>query len=375
MHNLSILVPDSLHINKKSFASFFRVVEKHKIPIHFVKERQDWIALYGNYMSKTGGLATKTTMLAALPADALFNFNIEGINVFKIARAEIMAFAIIGRHWHVNGYPATLRELFDQLYSTERQTLLLNMAAVIDWMEFWKAKLRGLKGLTHCCVFSGSLIYVKTLIEMLKRTPVRVYVMESFFTGNEYYFEEKYEHIANNSDLRYPSVYNAIKLPEEIEDSDRERVKAINKVILMQNKNVKQPEDSEPFSFPDGAEPLLILGQVVNDFSVLEYKGIGLSTIRFYADLIVKTIRGARRNVIFKCHPWEEKKTHLQGKYTSNALMDILNLRLNAKEKLRFRMVDDFNIHTLFKMCSHCLAKFTGGAGGCVCRVKASTVC
>ena len=42
--NLSILVADSLHINKKNFGSFFKFIEKIKAKIYFEDSHKDWIS-------------------------------------------------------------------------------------------------------------------------------------------------------------------------------------------------------------------------------------------------------------------------------------------------------------------------------------------
>ena len=50
-------------------------------------------------------------------------------------------------------------------------------------------------------------------------------VMESLFTGNEYYCEERYSSIANNCDIKHKAIYtNHVKHLETGNDYDRERV-------------------------------------------------------------------------------------------------------------------------------------------------------
>lgn len=349
---LSILVADDLHVNERNFSSFFKFVQKSGAKTHFATGRRDWIALYGNYESKLDVLNEKARVLARLPADTLYSYEIKGVNLFKAARAETLSFVAPRPEWCQNPFPTSQRELFNKLYAEDRSVLALNMAAAWDWIEHWKRYLVDLGEFTHCCIFSGSLIYQRTLIEILRYTPTKVMVMESFFTGNDYYCEEKYGPIANNCDIRYDSVFKSLRctLTDENE-TDRERNKAINKVLNADNKNVTQPEQSDPLAFHDhGIPTVCIIGQVVNDFSVLEYRDVGLATVNFYISLI-QALLNEGINVVFKAHPWEEKKTNVKTALTKKQL-EAYRETLTDEQKEKFVIVSDYNLKQLLKQCT-----------------------
>lgn len=347
--SLSILVADSLHINKKNFGSFFKFVDRTKPKIHFENSHADWIALYGVYDGKLDKLFGKVDILSKLSFDELKSFKVHDINVFNVCRAEILTLVATEPEWYESSYPETREGIFGKLFKENKTVLLQNMAAAWYWLDFWKVRLAELHAFTHCCVFSGGLIYQKALIEQLKYTPVRVMVMESLFTGNEYYCEERYSAIANNCDIRHPAVYRKyLKQLETGDDYDRERVKAINKIILSKNKNVEQPKSSERLQFADPSLPCVsIIGQVVNDFSVLEYKNTGLSTIHFYKELIAK-LSCNEFNVVVKTHPWEEKKSNVGTALTKNVLQKFI-AALPAKQQNRIQVVDHYGIKQLFE--------------------------
>ena len=77
--NLSILVADSLHINKKNFGSFFKFIEKIKAEIYFEDSHKDWISLYGVYDQKLDKLYGKIEILSKLTEDELWKFKINDI--------------------------------------------------------------------------------------------------------------------------------------------------------------------------------------------------------------------------------------------------------------------------------------------------------
>lgn len=346
--NLSILVADSLHINKKNFGSFFKFIEKIKAKIYFEDSHKDWISLYGVYDQKLDKLYGKIEILSKLTEDELWKFKINDIQLFPICRAELLSLVAPQPIWYSTPYPRTSKDIFSKLYTENRTALFQNMAAAWYWIDFWKKRLLELNSFTHCCVFSGGLIYQKSLIEQLKYTPTKVMVMESLFTGNEYYCEERYSSIANNCDIKHKAIYtNHVKHLETGNDYDRERTKAINKILLSKNKNVEQPIFSEEIKFLENNLPCVgIIGQVVNDFSVLEYENKGISTINFYQELIFN-LASANINVIMKTHPWEEKKNNIRTALTKDVLEKYVQT-LPENLQNRIHIVDHYSIKKLF---------------------------
>lgn len=346
----SILVPDDLHINQRNFTSFFKFVEKSGASVKFVKGRRDWISLFGNYETKSQELNEFARVLSHLDRETLFNYSVKGVNLFKISRAEILSKVIVGSSWFNEPLPSKSEEIFHKMLLLNKQVLMQCLAAAWGWLDFWSKFLADEKEFTHCCVFSGSLIYQRSLVELLRYTPTKVLHMESFFTGNDYYCEEKYEPIANNCDIRHQAVFESLAPTVQGNDLDKDRMKAINKVVLAKNKNVVQPDFGEEVVFPLPGKVVTVLGQVVNDFSLLEYKGVGLSSISFYKEIIITLIRGGF-NVVFKSHPWEEKKTNIEKSLTKEVLSDYFS-GFSSEEKKRIKMVDHYPIDRLFSISS-----------------------
>ena len=344
------MVPDDLHINQKNFTSFFKFVEKSGASVKFVKGRRDWISLYGTYETKSQELNEFARVLSHLDQDTLFNYSIKGVNLFKISRAEILSKVITGPSWFNEPLPLKSEEIFCKMLLLNKQVLMQCLAAAWGWLDFWSKFLADEKEFTHCCVFSGSLIYQRSLVELLRYTPTKVLHMESFFTGNDYYCEEKYGPIANNCDIRHRAVFESLSPTVLGNDLDRDRMKAINKVVLAKNKNVVQPDFGEEVVFPLSGKIVSILGQVVNDFSLLEYKNVGLSSISFYKEMIGALARGGF-NVVFKSHPWEEKKTNVEKSLTKEVLIDYV-AGLPIAERQRIKIVDHYPIDKLFSISS-----------------------
>lgn len=345
-NKLNILLADDLHINTKNFASFHNFVKKYGATVKNIHNRHAWITAYGNYEPMINVLGERARVLGKLSTDEIFSYDVKGVNLFKVARAEVMTRVVVQPECHEAHLPQTSRATFDRLIVLNKPVLMLGLAAAWDWLEYWTKALADEKLFTHACIFSGSLIYQRSLIELLRFKSTKVIVMESFFTGNDYYCEEKYEPISNNTNLKHKTVYDSLVSEESPSLVDRERVKAINKVLAMNNKNVQQPMTSEPLVFELDGNIVTICGQVINDFSLLEYRGTGLCSVAFYKELISE-LASSGFNVVFKAHPWEEKKINVGRPLTRDAIREFVDT-LPAAYQRRIKIVDHYPIDKLF---------------------------
>jgi hypothetical protein len=347
--NIKILFSDDLHFHKRGFKSLFEFVKKYKIKHHFIKHTdKNFLEKYGNYKSIKSSFLDYYTLLEELNSDELFLFKYKGINLFVLSKAEILTYTMTIEHWYSREINSNNQFIFDKLYNEDKETLILNMSIAMYWIDFWLDTLKNMEKFTHVCIFSGSLIYQKSLIEISKNTPMKVMIFEHFFTGNDYYCEHKYDHIANNSDIKFSNYYNKVL---DIKDMDNitlenEKIKAVNKIINAKNKNVKQPEATDEVLFDNNKKTILILGQVINDFSIIETRLNNICSLSFYKEFISKIIKNTDYNIIFKAHPWERQKVNLKSSLTYNELMKY-NIMHNFDN--RVKLVEDFNIDSLFE--------------------------
>ncbi|MBB6114810.1 hypothetical protein F4826_001688 [Rahnella inusitata] len=352
MKNISILFPDSIHFHSRNFKSLFDFIERHKIAHTFIKERNDWVSAYGNYSNYTAELSVYYEQLKELTNKELFEFSIRGINLFRICRDEALSFFLPN-----DDFRNDLKEfvqndiLISLMRNIDNTTLLLNMAAAWSWIEFWNHKLENNKNHTYACVFSGAQIYNRALLETLKTHPTTPLVLEHFFTGNEYYIEEKYEPIPNNSNLKNKNVYKNIIISETGFDLNRTKTKAINKVLLARNKNVTQPNGGKLID-TQNKKVFTIIGQVVNDFSIISTAKKYLSTIDFYIELIDKLLVDTNNFVVFKSHPWERHKNNVHIPLTFEKIQNYINT-LPEEKSSRIYITEEFNLSDLIRQSDH----------------------
>lgn len=351
---INIIIPDKLHIHVRGFKSIIELQNKKKINLIHVEKYDNLKALYGNYNKHKSLFLKEYDSLSFKNQDELFHEKIGGYSLFKIIKSEMLSYLITKENWYSLSVLNDEQFIFNKAYEENKEDLLLNMAVGLFWFEFWKTEVQKHKDIKASIVFSGSLIYSKTFSFLLQNTPIKVYVVEHFFTGNDFYFEEKYTHIANNSDIRFPNIYNGLFdqwSEKEPLEKEKDIIKAINKINLSNNKNVKQPLTvNEKINFHNSERTILILGQVINDFSILETDINNINSLSIYKKMIQGIFETTNYNIIFKAHPWEKNKSNVNRPLTKEELNNFVMSNFTKNYIERFKIVEDSNINQLFEV-------------------------
>ncbi|WP_102505132.1 capsular polysaccharide export protein, LipB/KpsS family [Salinivibrio kushneri] len=350
----NILFSDNLHFHKRNFKSLIEAVESLKHDVEYNQDYIDWMALYGDYTSKFSSLSGYYSLLERLNKDELFCYEVRGVNIYDIARAELLAYIIPAKQLYKLDLSDDGEEVFDYIYLNCKEDLLLNMSAALFWLDFWYNKVVvNKKKYTHVFTFSGSNIYSKSLIKVCQSTISKVFVTETSLTGNDYYIEERSSHLANNSDIKLLAIRRRHLAELEGDNSPYNvRLKAINKLRLAKNKNVTQPySEVSEIKFDNDNHLVTILGQVVNDYSVIETKFGWLSTVHVYKLLIEEILKKTNYNVVFKSHPWEEKKANCGSDITYQEISSFLETEIS--ETSRVKVIKNYDVDVLFEESKH----------------------
>lgn len=346
---MRVLLPDSWHFHDRNFPALFRYLRQFNIAVTVHRQRADWLRLLGDYTGKAADLAPYLRQLEALDAAALLALRHRGVPVFACARGEFLALVLPRPAWQEEPVPGRDdAALMARALREQRQELLLNMAAAMSWIDHWAAYLAGHRRFSHVCVFSGCYIYTRTLMALLQLYGIRCLVMESFFTGNDSYCEERYGPVPNNSDLRHATYYNSLRLPADPTRLDRLRAAAHGALRRGRNKNVRAPTDEHAAPFPNDRPSVLVIGQVLNDFSIVETPLSDLATTRIYRGLISAILAETPFNVVFKAHPWERARSNARAPLTYDKLAAFRE-GLPADQQARFQIVERPRIQNLFQ--------------------------
>lgn len=346
-----ILLSDDAHLHQRNFASLFEFLNTTQTIKYSILHNGS--ALWNRYGEYAGvkEIESIAEQLRPLNEQQLRELNCKigaaSVNAFEIARAEILSFVINQeKGWYRSPVPNKDDFIFSKLYSQNNALLRLNIAAVMHWCNIYGDELSKYPGAKVVIVFSGSQIYQRLLLEYCRSAFARAIVVETFQTGDDFYFEERYTPITVGSDIRYPTVYNSLKLPSDAAERQNERNKALNKILNGRNKNVTQPDDAVLPRFNNGAPCILISAQVQNDFSILESRLDDINALSNYRELIDELLSKTNFNVVVKTHPWERRKTRLGRPFIYEELTAYFERR-PIEERNRIHICENENIRKL----------------------------
>ena len=355
-NNPKILLCDNYHINKKNFNSLFVALKGDSFSFRVALDsgsKDEALALDPSLFEKNQLHQKYISHVKGLTKQQLLMLSHRNVNVFDIARDEALSRVLATDHWHAEEIPKDRADVFHHFWKVDRQVLHLYCALSMYWLDFW-ADFPGILTYKHCFVFSGSSIYSKSLLNYLKYSGVKCYVLESFMTGEDYFLEERHSPISNASQIQFTTVYSATKRKPEDYFSDanlRDQIRVFNKLNDMRNKNVKQPAVQAIPAHLKDKKITLILTQVVNDYSIISGDGIILQTVYLYKMLIEKILKDTDSHIIVKCHPWEKKKL-AGGGFTALALSKWAE-SLSKDKRSRITIFDEFNIRQLIEISKH----------------------
>lgn len=356
--SIKVLRTDDFHINERNFTSLFGILKDKKVHVKVgIPKSSQYAALInacGVYDQHLDHLAGHLEIVSKLGKEDLKDWRYHSVDIAACAVDEALSAVVMQDHWQNEPVTKDFDVLFDRLWNNNNRTLLHCCAAAAFWVDYWRG-MDGLNRFNAALVFSGSYIYGRTLLQLLTYTQAKCFVLESFATGYDYFFEERYKPIANSSRINHPTFYRSL-LPaiEEPDRRNREVIRAFNKMRNMKNKNVTQPVPGALPASIRGMRISVILGQVVNDFSLISGKGTVLSSIPAYKELIATLLERDDSFVIFKAHPWEMKKQNLLTPYTEDALR-AWSETLPDSQRSRLMIVADWNLHQLLRVSSHAI--------------------
>lgn len=354
----TVALLEDLNVNKRNFLTLYQYLENTETEFHVLLDQGSELfktaQCFGKYPKQHVRLQPYINGYRYMGCDDLFLLKKYNINLWRLCRSELMCYLLSKEEWHENFMLKYSREEFDYVYNNYHDDLISNIGAAAYWLDEWYLKKDVLQKYSCVFMFSGSLIYARSLMEFVRRSATKCYVLESTFSGNQFYLDERYTPIANN-----PSI---VPLPEAFPGSiDREIIKAKNKSLNIKNKNVTQPQSRGLLTFGNNEPTVLLVAQVPNDFSLIEPGFPFSSSISAYKKLIYELITKTRMNIIIKSHPWENHKVHLRNALTYKMLTSFLK-SLSEEQQSRVLLVEDFNIYDLFD-CSQYFVTFTSQSG------------
>ncbi len=352
---MHLLLPDTWHFHRRNFAALFDALAAQRIPTTRERSRRRWWKAHGNYRAFADQLTPHLQVLQSLDPPGLLAAEMDGINLWSVARSEFLCVALGRPRWQkggcVNRAETVLRHAWED--PTDRTDLLLCLAggAGLDRLLVGVAISIG-RDYPRAGVFP---VHTST---PARCTPLRsggdyaASASRAFSPAVTFTLEERAEPLANNSKLRDPGWLAKLALPRDRDALERLRAEALRRLHSMRNKNVRSVgRPLGPF-WKDGRPVVLVVSQVLNDFSLIETPMAEVSAHAIYRDLIGRLLAETDSNVIFKAHPWERRRPNLKGPVTLTALQSFA-ASLPSDRQSRLRLLESESIGDLFALSDH----------------------
>ncbi|WBT06563.1 hypothetical protein PFY01_02485 [Brevundimonas vesicularis] len=352
-----VLLCDDQHINQKNFPSLYKILSHKNVDVHVGVEKNSrehaYIDAAGDYEEFCVQNPVYLHLIKSLQKESLWQFRYKNIDIVDVSLDETVSRSITCRIWDDYIGQKDRRAIFDHLWVHDRDLLHKNCAAATFWADYW-SKLDGINTYDAAIIFSGASIYARTLLELTRYTMAKTFVIESFMTGFDYFMEERSSPLPNASRISSENYFRLRQKHFIDEDHlERSKIRALNKVRTSKNKNVSQPKKIALNADLRSDNIVLVLGQVVNDYSLISGCGNVLVSLNEYRSLVEGLLVGdPTMHVVFKAHPWERKKSSLRQPYTLNRLEE---WKSSLPEDIgsRLFLVEEVNLQSLLSVSKY----------------------
>lgn len=330
-----LLFSDDLNFKKENFPSLYKALEQLNFPYQYDSSHNELKKSWGQYSS----LKLAPNFLN-LPVDVKSETHVD-FPLFEVYKSELYFYALSSIEW-IQNKNHTTESILE--YMLESQPEIVNKMRQISvfWLDYWLSLTKSSR-FSGYVVFGGNLIYTRALVEIAKTQHVPVLALEHLFTGHDYYMEERYEPLPNNSILKSDRYIDYQKSLVNIDYLD-----AINKLRKKTNKNVAP----SPYLTISKHNYCLLITQVSNDFAIASEANPFKNSIAFYLDLVQGLLEKTDLDVVIKTHPYEKKKNR-DGRAITYELLDDFLSTCPLEQQSRVTLVEDHSLEALIDNCKY----------------------
>ena len=279
--------------------------------------------------------------LKDLAPQEIIELECQGITLCKIVEHELLGEMIaegLSSYKYLNS-----EDFIKCAYQNHYSLLITSYALAIYWVEFWLNSISR-ENYRYAIIFSGASIATRALTKCCELMPTEPVLVESFFTGAHFYFENRYSPLPNNSDVRFFRDIN-----RNIDSAKWKLSSEYLSCVSSRNKNVKQPSDA--ISHLESSSYALIGCQVINDYSLLNGKYPKIASTDIYLSIIKEILGKTDLDVFVKVHPWERVKLEREVSLTEEVIRDFAS-EVPVGARSRVKLIESENLSQLIEGCA-----------------------
>lgn len=309
-----IYFADNVNFKEKNFPALYDFIKKNKLTCYYDSE------VYKVNIDTYEAKYESSVLVAEM---------YRGFKLFELYRDELMN-RLFTSEYVDREIGNDDSELLDFVLQTNSMLITVCRNEAIYWVDHWQQLNKA--SIDIAIGFGGNNIRTNSFLKVLDRNGIPTFVVEHFFTGNDFYLERRSSSITNNSLLRKCNYKNDFSFYKKIQN--------------IKNKNVVQPS----YKNYELTDYILILAQVRNDYSIISKTNIRHNSVFFYKDLIMHLLKISDKTIVVKFHPYETLKVDL--KVLSKTLISEFVNRLNEREQKRILLAENENVYSLIDQAS-----------------------
>ncbi|WP_034765329.1 glycosyltransferase [Rossellomorea vietnamensis] len=338
MSEIDFYFIDNINFHKRGFNNFISFVEEN-YSYQYNKAFPMLKKSFGKYNRKNIEGLNNFNNLEVLflnkTHSELEMFNFKGYNLWEIITPELKSYIVpkiyekvIEENLDYTSFE--FQKMLDTYHFEEeslKNSILHNMIVGAFWIEYWAKEFKR-NNIKNVCVFGGTSTYSRAATLVAQWNNINVIAFEGSFIKKFHYADNSSGVITNNHKFSNRSLWTKLEgrslLPEQKKWLANE-FKSKSNLNVVQPKELSRNEIYERYNIPSDKKIILLIGQVINDYSLTKDLKTFASVIDFYLETIKLVGNLNDYHLFIKLHPWENYKQNSSANISKRILEYLLS--------------------------------------------------
>lgn len=321
MKNIDFYFVDNINFHKRNFENFITFVEEnysYHYNTAFPMLKKSFGKYYRNNIQGLTNFENIEKQINSIKKEELPIFNFKGYNLWNIVSAELKSYItpkiyedLLDKGIKYDKFdPLELLEKYDFEDESINKAVLYNLIVGAFWIEYWAKEFKKYE-IKNLCVFGGTSIYSRAATLVAQWNRINVISFEGTFIKKYHYADNASGIITNNHKYADRSNWVQLEGVSLLGSQDnwlKKEMDSRTNLNVVQPKAVGKTEIYNKYNIPSDKRIILLIGQVINDYSVTKDLQSFSSTIDFYLETIKAVQKLKGYHLFIKLHPWENYK-------------------------------------------------------------------
>ncbi|MDH6674551.1 glycosyltransferase involved in cell wall biosynthesis [Paenibacillus sp. LBL] len=320
--NIDFYFVDDINFNKKNLGNFLRFTES-KYRYYYNTAFPRLKTMQGNYQLKNiSGLKNfkkYEEIFASVTLNNYKGFTYKGYIIWDIVKAELKRYLIprvysIDQRFSFSNEKedsGRINKLLSQNATDQSLSELLinNYCVAAFWIDYWAAEFNKRKP-ANVCVFGGTTIYSRSATLVAQWRNLNVISFEGTFLKKFHYADNASGIITNNHSYSNRSEWVKLKslvLTNEQELWLQQEMEKKTNINVVQPSVISKEDIYSSYNINPERKIVLLVGQVIDDYSLTYDLNIYESSIEFYKRVVDFFQLNKKYHLFIKLHPWEKR--------------------------------------------------------------------